>query len=252
MMNQADIFKKIGLILNELQDQYEFLAKNPEQLSELELELFLANANFLSDHVQIVKKINSQKPLIELPQHTEKVVKEPVISTPREELFTPVEVKQSIPDSETKTFEFLLSEPEPTDKFEFEEEKPLNEIFDRPLSEEEAQIIERKQKEVTRQPEETGPEPFLMPQQEAKIEEKPSNPIYTSYTEVIPDKVEEKEVAPIPTKALELDKPEEKLVAPKQTLNEMLAGKNSLNNVNEDNTKPAIKDLKLKSKAALY
>jgi lipid II:glycine glycyltransferase (peptidoglycan interpeptide bridge formation enzyme) len=54
MMNQADIFKKIGVILNELQEQYEFLAQNPEQLNELELELFLANANFLSYHVEIV------------------------------------------------------------------------------------------------------------------------------------------------------------------------------------------------------
>ena len=30
MMNQEDIFKKVGQIFNELQDQYEFLAQNPE------------------------------------------------------------------------------------------------------------------------------------------------------------------------------------------------------------------------------
>ena len=59
MMNQEDIFKKIGQILNELNDQYQYLAQNPRELNELELELFLANANFLSDHVDIIKKINS-------------------------------------------------------------------------------------------------------------------------------------------------------------------------------------------------
>jgi hypothetical protein len=71
MMNQEGIFKKVGQILNELQDQYDFLARNPGQLNDLELELFLANANFLSDHVQIVKKFNSNKPLKELPEHSE-------------------------------------------------------------------------------------------------------------------------------------------------------------------------------------
>lgn len=74
MMNQEDIFKKVGQILNELQDQYEFLAQNPNQLNELELELFLANANFLSDHVQIVKKINSNKPQKALPEHSQQEV----------------------------------------------------------------------------------------------------------------------------------------------------------------------------------
>lgn len=67
MMNQEDIFKKIGLIINELQDQYEYLAQNPQQLNELELELFMANAHFLSDHVQIVQKLNSTKIQQQLP-----------------------------------------------------------------------------------------------------------------------------------------------------------------------------------------
>lgn len=68
MMKQEDLFKKIGLILNELNDQYQFLAQNPQQLSELELELFHANANFLADHVQIIKKVSSQQqPPLALP-----------------------------------------------------------------------------------------------------------------------------------------------------------------------------------------
>ncbi|WP_158796881.1 hypothetical protein [Pedobacter sp. L105] len=71
MMNQEDIFKKIGQILNELSDQYQYLAQNPQELNELELELFLANADFLSDHVQIIKKINSQTVQKALPEHTD-------------------------------------------------------------------------------------------------------------------------------------------------------------------------------------
>jgi hypothetical protein len=59
MMNQQDIFRKIGSILTELNEQYQFLAQNPQQLNDLELELFLANAHFLSDHVNVVKKLNT-------------------------------------------------------------------------------------------------------------------------------------------------------------------------------------------------
>lgn len=91
-MNQEDIFRKVGQILNELQDQYEFLARNPNQLNELELELFLANANFLSDHVQIVKKINSHKPLKVIPEHTED--QSPVV------LVTPITAAEPMPEPE--------------------------------------------------------------------------------------------------------------------------------------------------------
>ncbi|MGY4385527.1 hypothetical protein ACVWYN_002567 [Pedobacter sp. UYP24] len=96
MVNQSNIFKKIGYILNELQDQYEFLSENPDQLSELELELFLANANFLSDHVQIVKKLNSNQPLKELPPPVEQKIAakpvEEVFAMPSATVPTPVEV----------------------------------------------------------------------------------------------------------------------------------------------------------------
>ena len=76
MMKQEALFRKLGNILNELNDQYQFLSQNPEQLSELELELFLANANFLADHIQIIKKLNLpfQAPLAlqspEVPEET--------------------------------------------------------------------------------------------------------------------------------------------------------------------------------------
>jgi hypothetical protein len=103
MMNQEDLLKKTGNILKELQDQYDFLAQNPQQLSELELELFLANAHFLTDHVQILKKVTSTVKVHELPEHTEVNPKEIHAQSPvnvYDELFKP--------DIETPTFEFTI------------------------------------------------------------------------------------------------------------------------------------------------
>lgn len=180
MMNQEDLFKKIGLILSELQEQYQFLAQNPQNLNELELELFLANANFLTDHVQIVRKANhaaavkaqaepevqreeviAEQPLVvpviaeeaeEIPVTAHEEEEPVVIHHPREE--EPVIVTPPVAvlneeifklDKDPATFEFILSEHPVSDRFEFEE-KEVGDIFDRPLSEEEQRIIAQKQK----------------------------------------------------------------------------------------------------------
>ena len=44
-MKQLDVFKKIGGILKELNDQYNYLEAESSELNELELELFVANAH---------------------------------------------------------------------------------------------------------------------------------------------------------------------------------------------------------------
>jgi hypothetical protein len=163
MMNQADIFKKIGIILNELQEQYEFLAQNPEQLNELELELFLANANFLSDHVEIIRKLNTSKVPKELPQHTEissaqaeqiparQAVPEqaPVVDElpePKDYTFFEkpadlVEYVNEEPESTAHTFEFILNENSESDRFDFGEQ-PADEISGEPELKED--IVEEK------------------------------------------------------------------------------------------------------------
>jgi hypothetical protein len=182
MMNQEYLFKKLGSILNELQDQYDFLAQNPQKLNELELELFLANATFLTDHVQIIKKINGNKPVKEIPQFTEidpdaipqniSEVIDPVQSevvpniNPESSMEIPVYPnfteaarsnisegeEQSVSEStvtkpgfESSGFEFILTDDSSKNEFEFEE-REVSEIFDRPLSEEEQKIIAQKQK----------------------------------------------------------------------------------------------------------
>jgi len=59
-MKQQEVFKKIGGILKELNEQYAYLQTAEEPLNDLELELFLANSHFLTDHLLILSKLNSQ------------------------------------------------------------------------------------------------------------------------------------------------------------------------------------------------
>ncbi|TCD03767.1 hypothetical protein [Pedobacter psychroterrae] len=219
MINQSNIFKKIGYILNELQDQYQFLSENPEQLSELELELFLANANFLSDHVEIVRKLNNSKTTKELPQHVE-ISKDDIIQPIQQEeiihqeqplqleqplqalqsndnlLIEEIEREELHQDDLPPAFEFVINENPPTDRFDFEE-KSVVDMFDRTLSKEEELIIAEKQR-LTEAPE----------------------PVFT------------------PTAANTFTSPQ------RPTLNDLLAGKNNSNNLAEENAKPPITDLK--------
>jgi len=225
MMNQQDIFRKIGNILTELSEQYQFLAQNPQQLNELELELFLANANFLSDHVKIVKKLNStieNKPAeagnhtllaeqntIVLPEPEKNYAAddesfdpqelEEVVTAQEEEERIDVKPSQEVlddelieeekaasllnkdffkPDQDDHTFEFVLGTHDENDQFEYEA-KSVEEIFDRPLSKEEAEILARKkiihekedalaiqEEPLLAEEDEIGPEPFLIPHEE--------------------------------------------------------------------------------------
>jgi hypothetical protein len=59
-MKQKEVFKKIGDIIKELSDQYEYLKTVPDELNDLELELFVSNAHFLTDHIEILSKLNLQ------------------------------------------------------------------------------------------------------------------------------------------------------------------------------------------------
>lgn len=257
MMNQEDIFKKVGQILNELQDQYEFLAQNPSQLNELELELFLANANFLSDHVQIVKKINSNRPLKAIPEHTEDQSPVSAVMPSKEPEMTAEKTLDELSAEYTATneeepalkFQFRLNDEPSPDKFEFEEQ-PIDAIFDRPLSKEEEEIIAQKQRLRAQPPQQqtsdeaveaTGPEPAL------SVEEQSPEPVQHPWA---PDKVEEKVVSAASAEPV-VDKVEEKVVKQpeanqiKPTLNDLLAGKSGFSaSLNEENNKSTITDLK--------
>ncbi|WP_316736236.1 hypothetical protein [Pedobacter aquatilis] len=229
MMNQQDIFRKVGSILAELNEQYEILAQHPEKLNDLEVELFLANADFLADHVRIVKKLNPNEPAsnyvetdsshllneqntIILPDvKSYKEAEEcfdpaelpEVVTAEEEEARVDIQPEQEIideeknqeeiaddilhkdffkPDQEENTFEFVLGNHSTDDKFDYEQ-KTANEIFDRPLSKEEEEILAQKKRihekdeqranaPIAADEDEMGPEPFLIPHEET-VEAKP-------------------------------------------------------------------------------
>ncbi|MFC3559739.1 hypothetical protein [Pedobacter jamesrossensis] len=252
MMNQQDIFRKIGSILTELNDQYQFMSKTPENLNELEMELFLANADFLSDHVRIAQKLNTltQPPhpaetdtgflleehnTIVLPEATQGYAAQEEVYEPStlEEVATAQEEEERIdiepeeeriedeiikeettekilehnffkPDQDDHSFEFVLGNHSADDKFDYEE-KSVDEIFDRPLSHEEEEILAQKkrihEKEEINEPvatddDEIGPEPFLIPHEEEVKEEAP---------QTLFSRVEQQDVEPV--KAVEYDEP---------------------------------------------
>lgn len=172
MMNQEDIFKKIGQILNELTDQYQYLEEHPGDWNGFELDLFQANANFLAEHVQVFQKMNKAKNLPVNKEHSEEKINPEETSTVEIKPVIPVLEKEIFkPDNEPSKFEFILNDKPSSDLFDFEE-KPVGEIFDRALSAEEEHIIAQKQKlrekdslmvePLTDEDDEIGPEPFLV------------------------------------------------------------------------------------------
>jgi hypothetical protein len=76
IMKQLEVFKKIGGIINELHEQYKYIeSNNPEDINDLELELFVANAHFLKDHAEILNKL-SQRTKAERAEAKEKVTQQ--------------------------------------------------------------------------------------------------------------------------------------------------------------------------------
>lgn len=59
MVTQKSIFEKIGGLLQDLAEQYEFLQENPKEQQGVHLELFEANMTYLMGHVTILKKLTS-------------------------------------------------------------------------------------------------------------------------------------------------------------------------------------------------
>ncbi|RKR85563.1 hypothetical protein BDD43_5834 [Mucilaginibacter gracilis] len=60
-MTKNEILKKIGIIIIELRDQYDLIQLNSDDIIDIELELFVANSHFLTDHVEILRKLNNQQ-----------------------------------------------------------------------------------------------------------------------------------------------------------------------------------------------
>ncbi|MCX2574687.1 hypothetical protein [Pedobacter sandarakinus] len=265
MMNAQDIFKKVGHILTELNEQHRFLAQNPQELNDLELELFLANADFLADHIRVVQKLNlkaepvkqassagllAEQNTIILPEtppsylpesesfampELEEIAaaeedEERIDIKPEQEVQDDEKVKEDLadtllerdffkPDQEENTFEFVLGQHSEDDQFDYEA-KPVEEIFDRPLSRAEEEILAERKKAtimpveeeplavedelVANDEDEIGPEPFLIAKQEETpiVEPKPQ-PV----AEQLPETKAEQASPIAPLRDVKLDEP---------------------------------------------
>lgn len=173
-MKQEDLLKKTGGILNELQEQYEFMMQEPQQISELELELFLANANFLTEHVQILKKISNYQPVKALPEHAQP-------SSAADTNVAPTQVFDDFftPDKETPTFEFIVNDRK--DAPHFVAESTSQQINPEEPEEEDDDYPEKELYEI----EEPEEEPYEQAPVEEPVEEpKPLNryvhPVYSN------------------------------------------------------------------------
>jgi len=163
MMNKKEIFKKVGGIISELNEQFEYLSQNPDNLNELELELFAASANFLSEHVSILLKLNAaSREIIQETMVSEFKDEKIIVRVPeRNELKEEENYLNDLENDEVVEFVEELSKPdwkfsienESVVSFDFED-KNTDELYDRPLTEEELRVInEKTQLKVIAEPE---------------------------------------------------------------------------------------------------
>jgi hypothetical protein len=108
-MKQMDIFKKIGGILQELNDQYDYLKAESSDLNELELELFVANAHFLKDHAEILRKIHERKTAPADKPEPVAIKPEPVIEKPQP-IIAAIPPTKSEPLYERRFFEPMVQQ----------------------------------------------------------------------------------------------------------------------------------------------
>lgn len=184
MMNKSQILKKIGNIIEELGEQQQYLAST-NKINLLELELFTANADFLIDHIEILKKLNDQRFETEAQRSPILEQQPPIIQTPEPEAVQkPVEIP--VEDEKERKFSFSFDD-EPTEMiFDFEKKIAVEEVFDRPLNNDERRLLEEKssaplarpeefivlddtEKESTANDLEEDIEPFLMVKQEEPV-----------------------------------------------------------------------------------
>ena len=237
MMNKKEIFKKVGGIISELNEQFEYLSQNPDNLNELELELFAASSNFLSDHISILLKLNTA---------SSEIMKETMVSEIKDE-----EIIELVPDRiELQEEEFDVNDVEnkedvdlvqevskPDWKFSIEnesvvsfdfEDKNTDELFDRPLTDEELRVInEKTQLKIIPEPESD------VQLENEEVQENLQPVILEEPAEVVP--VDATEFEPVSLVEEEIQPP---------TLNEILSAQSSPNTVSSQFNQRQFKDLK--------
>jgi len=132
IMTKNEILKKIGIILIELREQYDLTQLNRDDINDIELELFAANSHFLTDHIEILRKLNDReaKALREVapaePKFFEPLVKttlpekqQPLLNFPTEDELTAPEIEEPVYAEISESpiiirHELVLDEPVPT------------------------------------------------------------------------------------------------------------------------------------------
>jgi hypothetical protein len=237
MMNKKEIFKKVGGIISELNEQFEYLSQNPDNLNELELELFAASSNFLSDHISILLKLNTA---------SSESMKETMVSEIKDEEIIELvpdrielqEEEFDVNDVENKEdVEFVQEVSKPDWKFSIEnesvisfdfEDKNTDELFDRPLTEEELRVInEKTQLKIIPEPESD------VQLENGEVQENLQPVILEEPAEVVP--VDATEFEPVSLVQEEIQPP---------TLNEILSAQSSPNTVSSQFNQRQFKDLK--------
>lgn len=233
-MKKEEILNKIGQIIQDLKDQHQYLTET-ENFNLLELELFTANADFLIDHLEILKKLETfkfEQKIIETPSQLSSE------NTPKIPLTNEANITEDVGDNSldfvelelpVKSIETDLNKDEML--FDFEQGVKIEEIYDRTLSEEENRILQEK-KNLT-------------------FAEEPINDIIPIKTEEILHEIKQEQsdsIAKINDDGYELDeKPNSPILSSesfndetlkpvvndvkKQTLNEMLSSNQSNNNL---------------------
>ncbi|HEX7366261.1 MAG TPA: hypothetical protein VF273_04150 [Pelobium sp.] len=160
MMSRSQILKKIGNIIEELSEQQQYLATT-NKINLLELELFTANADFLIDHIEILKKLNDRHDDVAadsakfLKNEPEKLPKPQPDVAGKDSKNSEKETLETSKQEEQKSrFSFSFDE-EPTEMiFDFEKKLAVEEVFDRPLNDEERRLLEEKSSAAIEKPEE--------------------------------------------------------------------------------------------------
>lgn len=148
MMNKEEILRKIGNILQELNEQHQYLSDR-EHVNLLELELFTANADFLLDHIEIFKKLSEREVPAQLPPTTASPINsddvKEITKMPEEEKVIKQETQEVEPkENIAEPAKFVFDFPEPTEMiFDFERKLGLEEVFDRKLTNEEQQVLDK-------------------------------------------------------------------------------------------------------------
>jgi hypothetical protein len=140
-MKQEEVFKRIGGILKELSDQYEYLETTIGNLNSLELELFVSNAHFLADHIEILNKLNLQ--------NSEAAQASEIQETPDRKYFEPVvqQVRHEGAEESAKSSKPVEIE---VTNFRPDEDHPIQEIDLAPDMPEETVSVVKEEPETIR------------------------------------------------------------------------------------------------------